>query len=65
MHLTKVFISTRDQLESLGLLALQEKKVLVVFVGTMDHLENKESEDPLGHLVAQETRGTLGKMDPP
>lgn len=43
----------------------QEKKVLVVFVGTMEHLENKESEDHTDHLVAQETRGTLGKMDPP
>lgn len=64
IHLIKVFISTRDQLVNLGLLVLQEKRVLVVYVGTTEHLENKESEDHLDHLVAQETRGTLGKMEP-
>lgn len=52
-------------MESLGLLVLQEKRALVVFVGTMEHLENKESEDHPDQLVAQETRVTLGKMDPP
>lgn len=52
-------------MESLDLLVLQEKRVLVVFVETMEHLENRESEDHPDHLVVQETRGTLGKMDPP
>lgn len=45
-------------------MVLQEKRVLVVFVGTMEDLENKENEDHPAQLVAQETRGTLGKMDP-
>lgn len=46
-------------------MVLQEKRVLMVFVGTMEHLENKESKDHPDQLVVQETRGTLGKMDPP
>lgn len=51
-------------MENLGLLVLQEKRVLVVFVETMEHLENKEREDHQDQLVAQETRETLVKMDP-
>lgn len=43
---------------------LQEKRVLVVFVEIMEHLENKESEGHQDRLVAQETRGILEKMDP-
>lgn len=45
-------------------MVLQEKRVLVVFVEIMEHLENKESEGHRDRLVAQETRGTLGKTDP-
>lgn len=53
----------RVQLESLDPLELQEKMVLVVFVETMEPLEEKESKDQQDHLVVQETKGTLEKMD--
>lgn len=54
----------RVQLENPDPLDLQGKRVLVVSVETMDPLENKESEDQQDHLAAQETKGTLEKMDP-
>lgn len=52
------------QLEKPDPLDLQGKRVLVVFVETMDPLEDKESEDRQDRPAAQETKGTLEKMDP-
>lgn len=52
------------QLEKPDPLVLQEKRDLMVFVETMDPLEDKESEVRLDHLAAQETKETLGRTDP-
>lgn len=51
-------------MENPALLALLGKRVLVVFVETMDPLENKESEDQQDLPAAQETKGTLERTDP-
>lgn len=51
-------------MEKPGLLDLQEKRGLVVFVETMDLLVNKESGDQQDRLAARETKGTLERTDP-
>lgn len=51
-------------MEKPGLLDLQEKRDLGVFVETMDLLVNKESGDQQDHLAARETRVTLERTDP-
>lgn len=55
-------VPSRVLLENQDPLDLQGKRVLVVFVETMEPLENKGSEGQQGHLAAQETKGTLEKM---
>lgn len=44
-------------------MALPGKRVLLVFVETMDPLENKESGDQQDHPAAQETKETLERTD--
>lgn len=43
---------------------LQERRVLVVFVGTMDLLGNKGSGAQQDHQAAQETKATLERTAP-
>lgn len=64
LHLMAASIPPRVQSEKPDPLDLQGKRVLLVFVETMDPLEDKESEDRLDHPAAQETKGTLEKTDP-
>lgn len=52
------------QLENPDRLDLLGKRVLLVFVETTEPLEDKESVDQQDHPAAQETKGTLEKMDP-
>lgn len=54
----------RVQLENPDRLDLLGKRVLLVFVETTEPLEDKESVDQQDHPAAQETKGTLEKMDP-
>lgn len=58
-------MSFRVLLVSLVLLVLLEKRVHLDFVEIMAHQDAKEKEASLGLLEALETRGTLGRMDPP
>lgn len=59
-----ISIPARVHLENLDPSDLLGKRVLVVFVETMDPLVDKEREDQQDQQAAQETKGTLERMDP-
>lgn len=64
IYLTTTSIPDRVHWENPDPLDLLGKRVLLVFVETMDPLEDKEREDQQDHPAAQETKETLEKMDP-
>lgn len=64
IYLTTTSIPDRVHLENPDPLDPLGKRVLLVFVETMDPLEDKEREDQQDHLAAQETKETLEKTDP-